>query len=124
MIKLELEGKVKSGFGVGAKYIEMMNKAFKEKYGIMLYPGTLNIEVEEPFILESEERILKNEYNGNQDVIIKKVKFFNKEVYIVRPELNNKTDGEQPVNVIEIVSDINLRQEYDLKDGDKCKISF
>ena len=119
---MELIGKVKSGFGVGAKYVEMMKEVFKEKYGIELYPGTLNIELKKPFILESKDRILGNEYNGNQDVIIKKAVFNNEEVFIVRPELNNKMNGEQSSNVIEIVSNINLRKEYNLKDGDKCTI--
>lgn len=121
---MRLKGKVKSGFGVGYQYVKMITKIFKERYGITLYPGTLNIELERPVFIESDEKILKENYNGNQDVIIKKVTVFNKEVYIVRPEFNNRIDGEQPSNIIEIVSDINLREKYNLKDGNVCKIIF
>ena len=119
---MELKGKVKAGFGVGAKYIEKMRKSFYKKYGIDLFPGTLNIELDKQYILKSKELIKSNEYGGNQDVLIKRIKIFNEEAFIVRAELNNKIGGEQSASILEIVSNINFRKEYNLKDGDECII--
>ena len=54
----------------------------------------------------------------------KDVKYQAKSGYIVRPEKNNVLGGDHPLNLIEIVSDVSLRKENNLKDGDKVKIKI
>ena len=85
----KLKGKVKSGLGEAAFWTDKIANIFKERYGINLFPGTLNIEIEEDYILNNTEEILPNEYNGNYKVLIQKCKIFDSIVYIVRPEINN-----------------------------------
>lgn len=115
----KLKGKVKSGLGEASFWVDKISKVFEEKYGIKLFLGTLNIELEEDYILEDKEGILPNEYGGQYKVLIQKCKIFNEEVYILRPEINNKLGGTHPLNIVEIVSDKKLRQRYNLKDNDK-----
>ena len=38
--------------------------------------------------------------------------------YIVRPEKNNKEGGDHSLNIVEIVSDVNIREITEAKDGD------
>lgn len=44
-----LKGKIKSGLGNASYWVEKIDKIFKEKFGINLFYGTLNIELEKPY---------------------------------------------------------------------------
>lgn len=115
---MELVGKVKSGYGNASFWVKKINEIFKEKYGMKLFPGTLNIEIDSPYILETDNKILPDEYNGQYTVLIKEGTIFGHKIFILRPEINNKEGGDHALNIIEIVSDVNLRESNNLKDGD------
>ncbi len=119
---MKLEGKVKSGFGNASFWVDKVNKIFQEKYGMKLFLGTLNIQLDKEIVLDDDEKILSNEYGGNFDVLVKECKIFDNKGYILRTEKNNSKNGEHPLNIIEIVSDVNLRKIYELKDGDNCTV--
>lgn len=121
---MKLKGKVKSGFGNASFWVNKVNKIFQEKYGMKLFLGTLNIQLDEEFILESEEKFLPNEYGGNFDVLVKECKIFESKGYILRTEKNNKKGGDHSLNIIEIVSNVNLRETYQLKDEDSIIIDI
>ena len=105
----KLIGKVKSGLGEASFWTNKISKIFEEK----------------EYILESTEDIIyPSEYNGNYNVLLQKCKIFESISYIVRPEINNKKGGTHPLNVIELVSDKNLRKTYNLKDTDKVEIEL
>lgn len=117
-LNMELVGKVKSGYGNASFWVKKINEIFKEKYGMKLFPGTLNIEIDSPYILETDNKILPDEYNGQYTVLIKEGTIFGHKIFILRPEINNKEGGDHALNIIEIVSDVNLRESNNLKDGD------
>ncbi len=119
---MNLIGKVKSGHGNASIWVEKASKIFKEKYGKDLYFGTLNIELDEKYILNSEDKILPEQYGGEYDVFVKKAKIMEDEVYILRPQINNVEGGHHSLKIIEIVSDVNLRKKYGLQDGDKVMV--
>lgn len=121
---MKLVGKVKSGFGTGQMWIGKACKIFEEKYGMKLFLGTLNIELDKPYVMESNEKILPSEYGGTYDVLVKECTLFEHKVYILRPEINNQENGMHPLKIIEIVSDINLRKTYNMKDGDEVIIDI
>lgn len=87
-----IEGKIVKGFGRAKTFIKMMNDAFYEKTNINLYPGTLNLELDENYDVKPDFLIKKEEYGGSFDVQIQKCKLFEKEAYIVRSEKNTKTN--------------------------------
>lgn len=121
---MELKGKVKSGFGNASFWVGKINEVFEEKYSMKLFLGTLNVELEEDFVLTDEEKIKANEYGGNFDVLIKKCEILGHKGYIVRTEKNNQKGGDHPLNIIEIVSDINFRKTNHLKDDDRITLNI
>ena len=121
---MKLKGKICSGQGVGAFYVNKISEYFKSQYGIKLFPGTLNVELAKNFVLESNEKIAKKAYGGTQDVILKEVKINGHKAYLLRPEVNNAGIGDQALNILEIAADVCFRKEYHLKDGDEVEIEI
>lgn len=116
---MELKGKVKSGFGNARFWVGKISKIFEEKYNMKLFLGTLNVELEQEYILSEEEKIQAKEYGGDFDVLIKKCEILGHKGYILRTEKNNQKGGDHPLNIVEIVSDISFRKEEHLKDRDE-----
>jgi CTP-dependent riboflavin kinase len=122
-IKMLLEGKVKSGLGEASFWIRKAEEGLMKKTGMNLFYGTLNLELEEEYKLGENSDILhKEEYGGIFEVLIKKCKVKGNTAYILRTEKNETGEGDHPLNIIEIVSDINFRKKYELKDGDKILV--
>lgn len=114
----KLKGKVKSGLREGKFWTEKISDIFEKKYGIKLFLGTLNIELEQDYILKNTDKILPNQYGGEYNVLVQECEILGNKAYILRPEKNNALGGDHPLNIIEIVSEKNLRKEYSLKDND------
>lgn len=121
---MELTGIVSSGIGTAKMWVSKIEKVFKDKTNIKLFHGTLNIILNEDFIIDPDWVIKPEEFAGTQNVLVKKCRIFDREAYIVRAEKNQKGQGEHNLKVIEIVSDINLRETYKIKDNDEIKISI
>lgn len=119
------KGKVKSGFGNASFWMGKVSKAFEEEYKMKPFLGTLNIELEKEYVLDATQNKIKAcEYGGNFDVLVEECKILRKRAYIIRTEKNNTKNGDHPLNIIEIVSDINFRKTYNLKDGDIIEIEL
>lgn len=116
---MKLRGKVKSGFGTASYWVSKINPIFEEKYNMKLFLGTLNIELDNEYVLEEEEKITANQYGGDFDVLIKKCEILGQNGYIVRTEKNNHKGGDHPLDIVEIVSDRKIREISNLKDGDR-----
>ena len=122
---MTLVGRVKKGLGNASYWMKKAEKAFEKKLGMKLYNGTLNIELDKEYILEENFDILhKEEYGGTQEVYIKECIVLGHKSYIVRTQKNSSKNGDHPLNILEIISDINFRQMYKLKDGDKVSINI
>lgn len=114
-----LKGKVKKGLGDAYFWVKKIEDIFYKKTKMKLFYGTLNIELEKPYELENYWIIKKEEYGGTQDVYVQECKILDKKVYIVRAKKTAHSS-----NVIEIVSDIKLRQNFNLKDNDIIQIEL
>ncbi len=118
---LRVKGKVFSGSGEGAKFIQLpwAKKQIAEKLGFFPYPGTLNIKTTED--IHELEKLLKKE----KTIEILPAKGFCRgrcfnacfmdtlKCAIVIPEVEN-----YPEDVLEVIAPINLREKFKLKDGD------
>ena len=62
--------------------------------------------------------------DGIYEVLIQECILMNTPSYIIRPSINNRENGSHPLNIIEIVSDIKLRDKYNLSDGDEVIINI
>lgn len=115
--KMILKGKVKKGLGNANFWIKKVEDIFYTKTGMRLFHGTLNIELDMPYELENYWIIGKEEYGGTQEVYVQECKILDQKAYIVRSE---KTAHKS--NIIEIVSDINFREKFNLQDEDIIEI--
>jgi len=118
-----LKGKVRSGLGEASFWMKKAEEAFYRKTGIKMFYGTLNIELEKDYKLEGNLKVLhKEEYGGTQEVYMKECQILRHKSYIVRTDKNMSENRDHPLNLIEIISDVNFREEYNLKDGDEIEI--
>ncbi len=124
-----IDGKLFSGFGEGRYYIAMeeYSNQFAEKLGFKPFPGTLNLRLDEnnknkyervrglmPFVISG----FTKEGRTFGDVLCWKVKIFNDTVgAIILPVRTHHS-----INTLEIIAPVNLREKYNLKDGDLVKI--
>ncbi len=120
-----LKGKVRSGIGDYYIWMEKLQNYYFQKTNIMFFPGTLNIELPGEFSVPTDSVMLdKSEYGGDVSVYIIPCRIMNREVYILRTEPNEQGTGHHPKNIIEIASNIKLRTELDLVDGDEVEIEI
>ena len=121
---MEQEGTVIDGLGKAKYWVGKISTIFKEKTNYNLVLGTLNIKLNEPYIINPDFIIKKEEFGGTENVLVKKCKILGKEAYIVRAEKNQKDNGEHGLDIIEIVGNVNFRETYSLKNNERIKISL
>lgn len=114
---MALKGKVVDGLGNASFWVKKIEEVFLNKYGIKLFSGTLNVKLEKEYTLENCSIIKPEEYGGTQKVFVKECSLLGEKSYIVRAE---KTIHN--MDVIEIVSNINFRKKYKLKNKDEVEI--
>lgn len=119
---MKLQGKITTGIGTAKMWVGKIEKAFEEKTNIKLYRGTLNIKLENDYIIEPDWIIKPEKFGGTQNVLVKKCKILGNIAYIVRAEKNQKGKGEHDLKILEIVSNISFRETYNLQDNNKIEI--
>ena len=112
-----LKGKVVDGLGNACFWVKKIENLFFTKYGIKLFQGTLNIELEEEYNLENFWCIEPEEYGGNQIVYVQECNVLEHNSYIVRAK-----ETAHRANILEIISDVNFREKYNLTNGDIIEI--
>ncbi len=121
---IELVGKVFSGLGEGEFYVNLYARNFHRVLGIRPYPGTLNVRLNSRSV-ELAEKCLKREYailvdpplEGYGRVCVWPAYIKCLRVFVIRPE---KTVYKR--DVIELISDKNLREVFNLVDGDLIRV--
>ena len=120
-----LRGKVVSGRGDFGVWLERLASFYEQKTGMRLYPGTLNIELPAPYSLPPQViRLEAEEYGGQVSVNIVPCRIFDRQAFLLRTDRNEQGTGHHPRNIIEIATDIRLRDAYQLKDGDFVEVQF
>lgn len=120
-----LQGQVVSGLGEASIWVKKIKKVFQEKMEMELFEGTLNVDLNYKYSLGKDViKFAPNEYGGTQEVLVKECRVLGNRAYILRTNANEKEEGTQPINIIEIVSNVNFREQYNLKDGDKIEIKM
>ena len=116
-----LRGKVVTGVGNFSFWIEKLRERYRDKTGMQLFPGTLNIELDAPFDLPPERiRLEAEEYGGTVSVSIVPCKVFGRAAVILRTD---KADSErQARKMIEVACEVKLREQHHLRDGDVIEV--
>lgn len=120
-----LRGKVISGRGDFGHWIERLSRFYEQKTGMRLYPGTLNVELTSEYTLPGEViRLEAAEYGGGVSVAMVPCRIFGRQAFLLRTDQNEKGTGHHPRTIVEIATDVRLRDHYDLKDGDWVEIEL
>jgi riboflavin kinase, archaea type len=98
---------------------------YSQKTGMILFPGTLNILLDDPYDLPTEViRLEKEEYGGTVSVSILPCAILGRKAFILRTDKNTSENGAHSKTIIEIATDIKLRDEYSLSDGDLVEVKI
>jgi len=116
-----LTGKVVTGVGNFSFWIEKLQHHYRQKTDLRLFPGTLNIQLDEPFDLPRERaRLEAQEYAGTVSVNIVPCTILGRQGVILRTD---KADSElQSRMIIEVACDVRLRDRHQLRDGDVVEV--
>ena len=126
--KLKIEGRLQSGIGRGAQFLglEWVQKQLREKLGLTPFPGTLNLQVSPDAcsaVYAQRGGFLKIDDPASPGCpgYVKRVSLqcggrSYRSAYLILPELTMYKD------VLEIIAADNLREELNLKDGDKVQL--
>ena len=118
-----LKGVVVSGMGTFSFWLEKLESYYTQKTGMRLFPGTLNLHLDQPYSLPADViRLEKEEYGGTVSVSIVPCRVFDRAAFLLRTDANEAGRGHHPKNVIEIATDIKLRDLYHLRDGDEVEV--
>ena len=121
-----LRGEVTSGKGDFAYWLDRLRDLYKDKTGMDLFPGTLNVRLAQPFDLPQDRviRLEAEEYGGSVSVSLLPCSILGRKAFILRTDQNAKEEGDHPRSVIEVATDIKLRDEYGLEDGDIVEVDI
>lgn len=114
-----LTGKVVSGVGNFSYWIERLKDHYHRKTGLRLYPGTLNIELDDEYsVPPGVTRLEGVEYGGDVSVIIVPCRVFGERAVILRTDSSERGEGTHPKTIVEVACEVKLRDKYHLRDGD------
>ena len=118
-----LRGKVVSGMGNFSYWIEKLHDHYLRKTGMNLFPGTLNVQLEEPYTLPSAViRLNGEEYGGSVSVSMVPCSIWGKRAFILRTDANEEGRGHHPRTIVEVATDVRLRDHFQLIDGSVVEI--
>ena len=117
-----LTGIVRSGENNFSYWLSKLESYYTAKTGMKLFPGTLNVHLNQVYELPSETLCLrKEEYGGEVSVKIMPCRIFGRRAFILRPYRDN-VEGNYDKRVLEIATDIRLRDAFHLEEGDVVQI--
>lgn len=118
-------GRVVSGMGNFSFWIDKLHDHYLRKTGMHLYPGTLNVELDEPYSLPAKViRLEGHEYGGTVSVNLLPCAIAGQPAFLLRTDLNESGKGPHPKNIVEIAAEVRLRDVLGLNDGDLVAIDI
>lgn len=121
---LILSGQIRTGKRNFSYWLDKLQPYYTRKTGVRLFPGTLNIHLTSGSYPTPANalRLEKEEYDGRVSVSIVPCKIFGRKAFILRPDTDTGKYGDPPEKILEIATDVNLRDTYELKDGDIVEV--
>lgn len=120
-----LRGTVVTGQGNFSYWIGQLQEHYGRKTGMLFYPGTLNIELAEPFSFPPDAlRLEGSEYGGCVSVNMVPCSVRGRPAFLLRTDLNESGNGPHPKTIVEIATDVRLRDYFSLNDGDALDVEI
>ena len=126
-----LRGRLQSGKGAASHWLQLFNAAYSRKLQMPVYPGSLNLALEQKFdwfAARYQAHIIwfgREEYGGERDILLlpcELVDFERRKAFLWTPTTAAR-DRPDPW-VVELVCDISLRDTYRLQDGDVLAVEL
>ena len=122
---MKLRGRVVSGMGNFSYWIGKLKDHYYRKTEMHLYPGTLNVELDQRFSLPLDvTRLEADEYGGTVSVNLLPCLILGRRGFILRTDANEQGRGHHPKTIVEVASDVKLRDLFQLADGDEVEIEI
>ena len=120
-----LRGQVVSGVGSFAYWIKQLQDHYERKTGMVLYPGTLKLKLDSEYSLPSKViRLEAAEYGGRVSVSIVPCSIQGRKAFLLRTDANEQGTGDHPKTIVEIATDVRLRDLHQLQDGDYLELTI
>lgn len=120
---IRLCGRVFSGIGIGGKYVELYRGLFKKILGVDPYPGTLNIDfgfdTRDVLLIDNATTIPPPSIGLSYLYVFKAILNDRVEVFVLKPLKTRYL-----WNVLEVISEFNLRRKLGLRDNDFVELVF
>jgi CTP-dependent riboflavin kinase len=124
-MKIVLSGRIQPGKNDASRWLGKFNEAYSRKLGMPVFPGSLNLALNENFDWFAprwEPSIVwfgMDEYGGERDILLLPCRLpgqENRRAFLWTPTTAAR---ERPDPwVVELVTNVGLRQTYNLQDGD------
>jgi riboflavin kinase, archaea type len=116
-----LRGRVTSGIGGHGHWMNLYADLYEAKTGARLYPGSLNIVLNQPWHVGAQRvRLEPPEYAVGMSIVPCTINGV--DAFILRTDKNDCGEGDHQPNVVEIAAPVRLRDALDLADGDEVEI--
>jgi riboflavin kinase, archaea type len=115
-----LRGLIASGEGDLAQWMRLYRESYSAATGLALFPGSLNVVLPEPYELPDDRLRLTADEVGVGVNLVECVAF-GRRAFIFRTDFDD-AKGPAQRSLIEILSDLRLRDAYHLEDGDVIEI--
>jgi riboflavin kinase len=119
-----LRGRVVTGAGSFSFWIAKLHDHYRSKTGMNLFPGTLNLQLDEEYRRPANFiRLEKEEYGGTVSISIIPCTVFERKAFILRTDRAEFGESDHDRLTLEIATDVKLRDAYSLKDGDVVEVT-
>jgi riboflavin kinase len=114
-----LTGRVVTGVGNFSYWIEKLKDHYQRKTGMSLFPGTLNVSLEEEYSVPANAlRLEAEEYGGTVSVNIVPCRFFGERAVILRTDAAERGSK----TIVEVACEVKLRDKNRLREGDVVRV--
>ncbi|MGH8543125.1 MAG: DUF120 domain-containing protein [Gammaproteobacteria bacterium] len=117
-----IKGKVSSRFQIAGPNLKTAEDKILARTGLAsMAPGTLNVTIDSDYIVRGDVTIEPEEYFTGERLKFQRCRVRGCRMFIMRPESHEHPAG-IGANVLELVSPMNLRDVWRLRDGDPLEI--
>ena len=123
---MKIQGEVRTGKNNFSFWIDRLSPYYRQKTGMNFFPGTLNVHLLSCKYYFPNEciRLEKEEYGGKVSVSMVKCSIFGRDAYVLRTDSDMGKHGYSPEQILEIATDVKLRDSYNLDDGDIVEVEI
>ncbi|MDJ0567594.1 MAG: DUF120 domain-containing protein [Pleurocapsa sp. MO_192.B19] len=104
--------------------MKKLSSYYTKKTGMSFFPGTLNVHLtnHKYYFPQDCLRLEKEEYGGTVSISMAKCHILGKDGYILRTDSDTGKHGYLPEQILEVATDVKLRDQFNLKDGDIIEV--